>query len=289
MRIDFHCHLFYEQQTPKLLKTQFKVFEGYSFFNRMFGEIEKIEPITTKDPIKKTIIIAKRAQLDKIVLLATSKNENQLIKEWVKAQPDLFIPFFNPSEKLDNKTEVRSVVEKALLEEGFKGLKIMLPFRGKKINDDILFSAYEFASEQKLPVLFHTGYPPPGTPGRRIKIIDANPAFVNSVVASFPSLKIILAHMGYPWIDVAIAMACQFPNVYLDLSNLTYMQPNRMKDAILYAKDIIGLDKILFGSDGFCPEMIEICVKKFLALDYITKTEIDKIMGLNAKKILNLD
>jgi len=33
MRIDFHCHLFYKQMTPEFLKTQFKAFEGYSFFN----------------------------------------------------------------------------------------------------------------------------------------------------------------------------------------------------------------------------------------------------------------
>ncbi len=288
MRIDFHCHLFYEQMTPKFLKTQFKTFEGYTFFNRMIQGIEQLEPINIDDPIKKTIMIAKRAQLDKIVLLSTSKNENERVKDWVKIQPDLFIPFFNPPEKSENKSEVQTNVSKALIEDGFKGLKIMLPFRGKKINSENLFPAYEIADEQNVPVLFHTGYPPPGTPGKRMFMSLAKPVFLDSVAASFPSLKIIMAHMGYPWIDEAISMATQFPNFYLDISNLTYMQPNRMRDAILYAKDIIGLDKILFGSDGFCPETIEVCVKAFLAVDYLKKDEINKIIGLNAKKILNL-
>lgn len=291
MKIDFHCHLFYEQMTPEFMKSQFQAFEGYSFYNRMLEGIEQLEPFDIEDPIQKTIKIAERAQLDKIVLLATSKNENERIKEWVEAQPDLFIPFFNPPEKLADKSEIRIAVEKALNEEGFKGLKIMLPFRGKRIDNESLFSAYEVADEKNFPVLFHSGYPPPGTPATRIKLNDANPVFIDSVVASFPSLKIILAHMGYPWIDVAIEMATQFPNICLDISNLTYMQPNRMRDGILYAKDEIGLDKILFGSDGFCPEMIEVCVKNFttMAIDYLTETEINKIMGLNAKKILNLE
>ncbi|MHA1377878.1 MAG: amidohydrolase family protein [Candidatus Helarchaeota archaeon] len=288
MRIDFHCHIFYKHITPEFMKTQFKAFVGYSFYNRILQESEKIEPVNLEDPIEKTSIFAKRVKLDKIVLLSVSKNENERIKDWIKAKPDLFVPFFNPPEKLENKNEMYEIVEKAINEEGFKGLKIMLPFRGKKLNSKNLFPAYEIANKEKIPVLFHTGYPPPGTPGRRIKMSDANPVFIDSVVASFPTLKIVLAHMGYPWIDTAISLACVFPNIYLDISNMIYMLPERLKDALLYAMDIIGMDKILYGSDGFCPEFIEFCAKRFLDLDYLTKKELEKIMGLNAKKVLNL-
>ncbi|MHA1298183.1 MAG: amidohydrolase family protein [Candidatus Helarchaeota archaeon] len=288
MRIDFHCHLFYKKFTPDFVKSLFKPFKGYSFYNRILEASEGIIDPQTTDPIEKAIIFARRVELDKIVLLSTSNNENKLIRDWIKAKPDLFIPFFNPPEKSENKKEVLETVEKAIIEDGFKGLKIMLPFRGKRLNSETLFPAYEIATREKIPVLFHSGYPPPGTPGRRMKISDANPAFIDSIVASFPYLKIILAHMGYPWIDTAISLACVFPNIYLDISNMIYMLPTRMKDALLYAKDIIGLDKILYGSDGFCPEFIEFCAKKFLALDYLEKSEIDKIMGLNAKKLLNL-
>ena len=288
MRIDFHCHIFYEQFTPEFMKPLFKPFEGYAFYNRILSEAESIDPVDTKDPIQKTEIIAKRVGLDKIVLLSVSNKENELIKDWIKSKPNLFIPFFNPPEKINDKNIVKEVVEKAFMEDGFKGLKIMLPFRGKKLGAEILFPAYEIATKLKIPVLFHSGYPPPGTPGHRIKISDANPVLIDSVVASFPKLKIVLAHMGYPWIDTAISLACVFPNIYLDISNMIYMIPERLKSALLYAKDVIGLNKILYGSDGFCPEFIEFCVKRFLTLDYLNDSEKNKILGLNAKKLLNL-
>ena len=98
MRIDFHCHIFYEQFTPEFMKPLFKPFEGYAFYNRILSEAESIDPVDTKDPIQKTEIIAKRVGLDKIVLLSVSNKENELIKDWIKSKPNLFIPFFNPPE-----------------------------------------------------------------------------------------------------------------------------------------------------------------------------------------------
>jgi predicted TIM-barrel fold metal-dependent hydrolase len=50
----------------------------------------------------------------------------------------------------------------------------------------------------------------------------------------------------------------------------------------------MGLHKILFGSDGFLPEMIEIAVNYFENADFLTKEEIISILGRNAQKLLKL-
>ena len=105
-------------------------------------------------------------------------------------------------------------------------------------------NSYEIAKKYDVPVLFHTGWPPPGTPGHKMQISKAHPALLDDVIGSFPKLKIIMSHCGYPWSDIAIAMATQFPNVYLDISNLMYMVPNKMRDILLHAKEVIGLNKI---------------------------------------------
>ncbi len=288
MRIDFHCHLFYQRNTAAAMRKQFQIFKGYGFYQRIMDLLNNIPPIEAENVIQKTSAHARRANLDKIVLLAASANENKLVQDWVKAEPDLFIPFFNPPEKSENRTEISQTVEHALGEDGFKGLKILLPFRSKIINERNLYSAYEIARNYDAPVLFHTGYPPPGTPGYKMRISNAHPALLDEVIASFPKLKIIMSHCGYPWSDVAIAMACQFPNVYLDISNMMYMIPNKLKDILLHAKEVIGVNKILYGSDGFCPEMVEACVYSFENNNYLTSEETEKIMGLNAKKLLGL-
>jgi predicted TIM-barrel fold metal-dependent hydrolase len=288
LKIDFHCHLFYKQNTPEVMMKQFEVFNGYGFAERIRANLAKIKPISQDNIIVKTSAHAKRAGLDKIVLLSASANENILMKDWVATDPDLFIPFFNPPEKSEIPAEISHAVEHALTAEGFRGLKMLLPFRGKYVNEKMLYPAYEMALKCNMPVLFHTGYPPPGTPGPRMKLSMAQPAFLDEVIASFPKLKLIMSHCGYPWSDVAVAMACQFPNVHLDISNLMYMMPNKLREILLHAKEVIGLDKILFGTDGFCPEMMEFCVYLFEAVDYLTEEEIRKIMGLNAQKLLQL-
>ena len=94
--------------------------------------------------------------------------------------------------------------------------------------------------------------------------------------------------MGYPFIDIAIALAAQYPNIYLDISNLAYMMPFRLKDLLIRANEIIGVHKILYGSDGNSPEMTEIAVNYFDNIDFLTNEEIEKILGLNAAKLLNL-
>jgi len=66
------------------------------------------------------------------------------------------------------------------------------------------------------------------------------------------------------------------------------MMPTRLKAFIIDAKEIIGVHKILFGSDAFCPEMLEITINYFKNVDFLTDNEINKIVGLNAKKLLRL-
>ncbi|HUY00982.1 MAG TPA: amidohydrolase family protein [Candidatus Deferrimicrobium sp.] len=270
------------------MKSQFHIFEGYGFFERMIGHLEKIKPTEESNIVLRTYKHAKRVGLDKIVLLSASENENTLMKNWVELKPDFFIPFYNPPEKSENPEDIHESVEQALGKDGFKGLKILLPFRSKVVNEKKLYPAYEVAKKYDVPILFHTGYPPPGTPGHRMQLNKANPALLDEVIASFPKLRIIMSHCGYPWSDVAIALACQFPNVYLDISNLMYMMPNKMRDILLHAKEVIGLNKILFGSDGFCPEMVEVCVQLCESIDYLTSDEKKKILGLNAQKLLKL-
>ena len=67
------------------------------------------------------------------------------------------------------------------------------------------------------------------------------------------------------------------------------MMPNRLKDFLLRAKELIGLDKILFGSDGFLLEMIEIAVNYFNDAEFLTQQDLENIMGGNAQKLLNLN
>ncbi|TFF97301.1 MAG: amidohydrolase [Promethearchaeota archaeon] len=287
MKIDFHCHIFKESATREALNTQFSQFKGYGFFERIKNGVKDVPQYHNKDIFEKTLYyIKKRANLDKVVLLPLSMNENEKVFKWCEQAPDTFIPFFNPPEKPIKGIDIEQLLVNVIKINGIKGLKIMNPFRNKFLNDKGLYPSFELAQEHNLLILMHTGYPPPGT--KKNVLSYANPLKIEDIIQSFPKLRIIIAHMGFPWVDNALALAVQYPNIYLDISNLPYMMPNRLKTLLLRARELIGLDKILFGSDGFIPEMIEFSVNQVERIDYLSKEEISKIMGLNAKNLLKL-
>jgi predicted TIM-barrel fold metal-dependent hydrolase len=286
MRIDFHCHMFQEGYKIEYVEKAFKIFEGYGFYDRIASMLKKIGSEKKNNIIEKTLHHIAKVKLDKVVLLPVSAKENQLLKEWIDYAPDVFIPFYNPPEKFQPPSEISAQMERELEEMEYKGLKLMVSFRNKHFYDKILQPILEVAQAQKLIVLMHAGWPPPGT--KKPVLSHSNPVDMDSYFNSFPKVKFVIAHMGFPFSDVAIALATQYPNIHLDISNLTYMAPLKLQELLLVAKDIIGTHKILFGTDGFVPEMMEMAVNHFETIDYLTRSEKEHILGLNAKKLLNL-
>ncbi|MHA1145276.1 MAG: amidohydrolase family protein [Candidatus Helarchaeota archaeon] len=286
MRIDFHCHVFRVLNSREAIQKQFDGFQGYGFYERMLLTIKNVKSIKTNDVIEKTLFHVKKAGIDKVVLLPLSIKENDVVKNWYKAAPEVFIPFFNPPEKINGDQSPETIIEKALKEDEYRGLKIMLPFRKKHLNDKILYPALEMAQQHDVPVVMHAGYPPPGT--KKQVLTYSNPIKIVDFIDSFPKLNLVIAHMGFPWVDVAISLAVQYQSVYLDVSNLTYMMPRRLKDFLMRTREIIGLDKILFGSDTFVPEMIEVTARYFNDVSFLSREEVKKILGLNAKRLLHL-
>ena len=264
----------------------FKIFQGYGFYERISQMLRKVNSIEERNIIEKTLYHIRKANLDKVVLLPVSAQENRLLKEWIDYSPNIFIPFYNPPEKVQKNSDVTEQMEQELQELDYKGLKLMISFRNKHFYDIIVQAILEVAQSHNLIVLMHTGWPPPGT--KKPVLSYSNPVEMDDYFNSFPKVKFVIAHMGFPFSDVAIALATQYPNIFLDISNLPYMAPLKLRELLLMAKDIIGTHKILFGTDGFVPEMIEIAVDCFNKVDYLTKSEIEQIMGLNAMKLLGL-
>ncbi|MFW9783654.1 MAG: amidohydrolase family protein [Candidatus Heimdallarchaeota archaeon] len=286
MRIDFHCHLYQPMDTKRMVEAGSMVFEGYGFHDRMRIKLDKIKTASASNIMEKTMFHLNNVNIDKVVLLPVNTKDNQEVKKWVEFAPEVFIPFYNPPEKSDNILEAKEVISKAFTEEGYKGFKIMLTFREKNLKDPLIYPVLEAAQKFKVPIVMHCGYPPPGT--RRNVLTYSNPIAIDEYASSYPRSNIVITHMGWPYTDMALAVAVQYPSVYLDISNLTLMMPSRLKELLIHAKEMIGVDKILFGSDGPIPEMIEIAANYFDDVDFLSDQEIDKIMGLNAVKLLNL-
>ena len=61
-----------------------------------------------------------------------------------------------------------------------------------------------------------------------------------------PDLKLLLAHAGIPLYSETWNNIKQYKNVYIDLSQTSYLNDRMTKDAV----DFLGVEKCLFGTDG---------------------------------------
>jgi predicted TIM-barrel fold metal-dependent hydrolase len=76
----------------------------------------------------------------------------------------------------------------------------------------------------------------------------ARPSLLDEVARELPQLKIVIAHMGYPWIEECVVLLGKHSNVFADISSLLH-RPWQAYNALLSAYQYGVMDKLLFGSD----------------------------------------
>ncbi|MFI7544788.1 amidohydrolase family protein [Actinoplanes sp. NPDC049599] len=172
---------------------------------------------------------------------------NEEIAEDCAGHPDVLIPFasVDPYKGRAGVREARRLVER----HGVRGFKFHPSLQGFAPDDPMAFPLYEAIEELGVPAVFHTGQTGIGAGvrgGGGIRLRYSNPMLVDEVAASFPELRIILAHPSFPWQDEALAVATHKQHVHIDLSGWSprYFPPQLVR----YANTLLR-DKVLFGSD----------------------------------------
>lgn len=103
---------------------------------------------------------------------------------------------------------------------------------------------YSRAEKLGLPILFHTG----ASPVREAPLKYAHPLVTDEVALRFPDLKIVMAHIGHPWVRETIVTIRKHPNVFADASAV-YTRPWMLYEALIMATEWGVMHKLLFGSD----------------------------------------
>ena len=81
----------------------------------------------------------------------------------------------------------------------------------KSLNDMMANLAIQIAGEFGKPIQFHTGFG-----DNDLRLVKANPAFMQNVIEAYPKAKIVLLHSSYPFTREAGYLATVYDNVYLD-------------------------------------------------------------------------
>ncbi len=83
-----------------------------------------------------------------------------------------------------------------------------------RADDPRCFPVYEVARDLEVPIFIHAG----PTRRRTSRLANADLAAVDDVAIQFPTLKIVICHLGYYRYEETCYLVAKHPNVYADIS-----------------------------------------------------------------------
>ncbi|GAX62296.1 metal-dependent hydrolase [Candidatus Scalindua japonica] len=190
-------------------------------------------------------------------------SSNEYVQTLCAQFPDRLMGFasVNPNDK-----DAVERLDKAVNEQGLRGLKLHPPLQNFFPNNESVFPIYEKAVELKIPVVFHVGTTPFGSLAR---LSQANPILIDDVAVEFPDLRIMLTHLGTLSHLEAFMVVEKNPNVYIDTSAYLYEIKELLTMNLITR---LGPHKIIFGTDYPMP---------YAGLIHQMKDFVECLKGLN--------
>lgn len=166
--------------------------------------------------------------------------------------------------------------------------EIATQLNGIPPNDPALEPYFAFAEERDLPVLIHTLGIGPYLPGFRSAA--GNPILLEDVLVRHPRLRLYVENAGFPYSGEMIAMMYQYPQLYADVSTITWVVPRQAFYDYLKTLMVAGLGKrVMFGSDQMrWPEAIGWAVQAIEEAPFLSVEEKRDIFYNNAARFLRL-
>ncbi|MDG6988166.1 MAG: amidohydrolase [Nitrososphaerota archaeon] len=241
MSIDVHVHPW----TREFMKKNGPIMKACNFFKLDLASLPKsaVELIDEMDEagVSKAVILGQDTHATKNPAFRHYSIRNEEVASLAAKSGDRLIPFagVDPNAGRDAVRELKRSVR----ELGMRGLKVHSSANSVYLNDrKLMFPIYEYCQEAGLPVLVHTGTTGLGD----TEIRYSKTELVDEVCSAFPDLKVVMAHFGWPWPNVAMAIALRHPNVFIDVSG---WKPRYIPPEIFPYLNGILRDRFLFGTD----------------------------------------
>jgi len=238
----------------------------------------------SSENLKKTVEAMDRYNIVKAFLSDLDLDE---LRKWEAAAPGRFIlsPFIQEPEKADTVHLRQELEAKRLGGIGEIGSQLV----GIAPNDPRLDPYFTLAEGFDVPVLIHTEGIGPPLPSFRAAA--GSPLLLEKVMVSHPKLRIFVENAGYPYLDEMSAMMYQYPQLYGDVSTITWIIPRSAFYDYLQRLIKAGLGKrLMFGSDQMrWPEMIGEGIKAIEEADFLTGEQKRDILYNNAVRFLRME
>ena len=206
--------------------------------------------------------------------------------EWLDAAPGRFIASASICDP-DNADLNR--IEKEFKAGRLTGMgEVASQYCGLAIDDPKLNDVFALVDEYDVPVLVHSHGT--GAPRERFRIDIGRPTRIEEVLIRFPNMRLYIEDAGFPFLEDTIALMYRYPNVYGDLSNISWIYPR--KTFYKYFESLIdaGLGKrLMFGTDQMqWPEVIPLAVEAIEMAQFLTVEQKRDVFYNNAARFLRL-
>jgi predicted TIM-barrel fold metal-dependent hydrolase len=182
-------------------------------------------------------------------------------------------------------------ITRCVKQHGFTACKLYPSYDHFDPRDDRLFPIYKALVDLDIPMQVHMGW----TPCKNAPMKYQMPYLLDDVAARFPELKVVVAHMGWPWVDECMALIAKWENFHADIAYWGWFEPEFVLRKLKTFGTICGYDKLVFGSENshthMAPQMMRDLNKLAgkLAIDPISDADMEKIMWRNAARLWKID
>lgn len=249
---------------------------------RLFQQSGSAKLLETGLTAEQIVMAMDRAGIQTLMLSAWHRPgqwiyHNDDIAEMIRQFPDRFCGV--AAVNLEKPVEAVRELNRAVKELGFKALRVVPWLWNRPPNDKLYFPLYVKCIELDIPFctqVGHTGPLMPSETGRPVPYLD-------EVALTFPELKIVAGHIGFPWTDEMIGVAWKHENVFIDTS--AYL-PRYYPPQLLQYMKTYGQDKVLFGTN-FPQLSLEKCVQQVREIGLSPEIQA-KFFAENARRVFKL-
>jgi predicted TIM-barrel fold metal-dependent hydrolase len=167
---------------------------------------------------------------------------------------------------------------------GLVGIKLGANYQRFDPLCDQALELYAEAQRLNLPILFHQGTSPIAAAPLRY----AHPLVTDEIAIRFPDLRIVMAHMGHPWVHDTVVTIRKHPNVYADISSI-YLRPWICYEALTSAVEWNVTGKLLFGSDFPAATTAEAIAGLRGVNDIVAGTQMPRVPAEEIERIIHAD
>lgn len=194
--------------------------------------------------------------------------DNDTVAKAIAEHPDRFMGavYINPANP-----DTMDVLRRGFEEQGMSLVKVWVAVPD---DDRLMDPVMEYTESIGVPVLFHTLLKV-----QRVIPTESTGINIKRLAKRHPKSKIIMAHFGgTPYDGLPAIRDCE--NVWCDYALSIFTG-----DAMNYAREMLGADRLLYGSD-MAGVSVPVCIGKVLGADF-TDEERELVFHKNAERLLD--